>query len=769
MKFITSYDTEKGIAIIEKINGKRICTYLDNIIWYFYLLSKDVSTNKELIEKYIHLGLITKVERLKDNPEYAKVYARKERGDCNINDFKEEAHMRSIPLFEFDLSKSKRYLIDNNIEMETNLRVLYYDIETSDEIGNIEIGRDEILSWAACDQEGKTWKKAGNEEKILRSFTKLIEKYDIIASWNGDEFDLPYLQMRCLKYGIVYYWQTIIHIDLLQRVFKLYAYDATHIGLENFKLNTVGKFFLGKEKIELQGKKIHELYKENLDLLLEYNLNDTLILKELDEKLQIIPLMIAECSLTYSSLNKFYVGELIDNYILRKAKSKGVILESKASKFKMEDLRTTFISGGYVKEPLKGYYDNVHVCDFKSLYPSIIIGWNIGIDVLDKNLSEQGEVAYLKFLNGKKIEEKKYKEWIEFLKLEKLRLDPENKYFQAANNSFFKKEESLIPNIVQEFLDLRKVYRDKLKNLEVGTSEYNLTFANSMIYKELANSMFGITCQASSRYFNKYTSQGITVTGQFLNKMSAWIAEQQGLKVIYGDTDSIFCTGPIVINSLNSVMNNMINEDFGLVKNIVTLEYEKMYSKFLLLEKKKYSGLLGMKDGKQVNKLFSRGTTDVQKSNTKYGIEMYMEVINLIFSGVSFEKMIEFIKKKQKELYNGKVDVKQLVKTIKVTKNPEDYAVNSVNSRLVERLLNEKKILPINPSKKKMGTRLSYVITNINGRNEAMLIDELKTTPDYTYYWEKEIFAPIKRVCQVVWPKIDWEIYNLEKQQATLF
>lgn len=773
MKVINAWDTEKGIAVVEKVDGKRKISYIDDIQWYFYMLTDDVNTNKELLGRYHRTGLLIKKEML---GEYTKIIARKDRGDFNIEQFREECYHQNIPLFEFDLSKASRYLIDNKIEVETNFKVLYFDIETDDSIGNIEIGRDEILCWSACDQEGKTFQKHGDEEKILRSFVRLIEQYDILAGWNSEDFDLPYIQLRCEKYGIKYNWRSIIHLDMYQRAFKLYSYDATHIGLINFKLKTFASFFLGETKTELDGMKINQLYKENLPLLLEYNLQDSVLLKKLDEKLKITQLMITECELTNSFLDQFYVGKLLDNYILRKAKEKGIILQSKPSKEQLNDMREIEVAGGYVKTPNKGFYTNVHICDFKSLYPSIIVGWNIGIDALVHNITHNGQHAFKDFLGEQTIEEKSYQEWFAFLQSEKKRLDPENKYIQTANNAFFQRSKtSFIAEIVQDFLNFRKEYKNKLKTLQFDTSEYNTTYANERVFKELANSMFGITCEKASRYFNKFTSEGITMTGQFLNKKSAFIAEQLGLKVIYGDTDSIFVVGvdefDEIIDCINYKLTAELNNDFGLINNIVFLEYEKKFSKFLLLEKKKYSGLLCMKDGVATNKVYSRGTTDVQKSNTTYGRETYLKVIDLVFGDTLSEQvLLSYIDSVKKKIFAKEIPAEQLVKHIRISKNLDEYKVESINKRLVERLLKEQKITPIVKSSKKVGTRLDYVIIKQNGRNEALLLNELDgNNYDTTYYWVKEIYAPIKRVFKVVYPNVDWDSYDAEILHPTLF
>ena len=144
-------------------------------------------------------------------------------------------------------------------------------------------------------------------------------------------------------------------------------------------------------KLNGRVRKVHELHKKRPELLKEYNINDAVLLRELDTKLSIIPLMIQECDWTGSFLNKFYIGELLDNYILREARREHKILGSRPSEKRKKELENMKIIGGYVMPPVKGMYKDVHVCDFKSLYPSIIVGWNIGMDSLDSNLTDKGQ------------------------------------------------------------------------------------------------------------------------------------------------------------------------------------------------------------------------------------------------------------------------------------------------------------------------------------------------------------------------------------------
>jgi DNA polymerase elongation subunit (family B) len=555
---------------------------------------------------------------------------------------------------------------------------------------------------------------------------------------------------------------------MYQRCFKIFGYEANIIGLKNFSLNEIAKAFLNETKTELSGIKIHKLEKENPELLKKYNIQDAVLLQKLDKKLSIIPLMIQECVWTGSFLNKFYIGELLDNYILREAKKAGMILQSRPSEEEHAINEEIDIVGGYVSEPQTGFYDNVHVCDFKSLYPSIIVGWNIGIDTLDNELSIKGEKAMIEFLNGRKIEVLTYIEWFDFLIKEKARLDPNNKYVQTANNAFFRKEtRSFIGGLVQQLLDNRAEYKKKLKILQFDTPEYNNTYAAERVVKEMANSMFGITCDRRSRYFNKFVSEGITYTGQLLNKMSSHVAKSFGSTPIYGDTDSIFLTNaPDMIQhilDINVGLKDILDNTFGLFKNIVSLEFEKTFTKFILMKKKKYTGLLSMKDGKNIAKIFSRGTEDAKKTSIKLSKQTYLELVNIIFTNNSDQNVIEYIEKLRDHIYNDDIDLKDILLITRVSKPIASYKSLTLAGRLADRLIKEGKLLPIVESEKKVGTRLEYIVTKINDKNEGILLEEVNNNWNRDYYWEVQIFAPLKRVLDCTHPHIDWSKYDIQK------
>ena len=103
---------------------------------------------------------------------------------------------------------------------------------------------------------------------------------------------------------------------------------------------------------------------------------------------------------------------------------------------------------------------------------------------------------------------------------------------------------------------------------------------------------------------------------------------------MYGDTDSIFVIlndGPYEIQKMiNFQIKSYLDKFFNLNKNIVYLEYEKKFNKFILLEKKRYCGIMTYMDGKEINRIFYRGLEVIQKSTIEYTRKKIEEVLKYI-------------------------------------------------------------------------------------------------------------------------------------------
>lgn len=774
-KLITGWDeykTEK-VKLVIKQDDKTVMKTLKNEHWYFAIQQKDYERigGKQFFIKFNKTCKIKHIYNICSKNNFNLIYCRYTIKNTFTQQLIAKLKELHVEAFEADLSRTKRYLVDKLAPIAENLSILYFDIETDDSNAGIKIGRDRIISWAAYNDKGQKWFLClDNEKKLLEELLKLIDAHDIFTGWNSAKFDLPYIQARMLKYKIYYQWRKKIHIDMMQRCIKVYSYNMDKIGLTGFSLNEFARVFLKTKKVEFKGGTM-DLFQNDRETLKKYNLQDVKILYDLDKKLSIMKLMIKSCVLTGATLDRFYVGELLDTFMLRRAKELNTHLHSRPSQEEAAKNKEMHIIGGYVMNPIRGFYNNIRVLDFKSLYPSIMISWNISANSLDKEKSKFGDVAFLKFVQPyKKIENVDFQIWHNFLKEQKKILDPNNECMQTANNNFFRKDVTgFISRLIKELLDSRAEFKKMLISLSPDTLEYNNALSSQSMIKELANSMYGIHADRNSRYFNKNIAESITITGQYLNKAVAAISNKLGFLVIYSDTDSIFCVisdkdNPTKINNIiNTTLITCITKCFQLEKCIVQLEYEKAYRKMIMVDKKRYSGVLNQIDGKNVEILYSKGLEDVKKNTINIAkLKMRELILMLTRDDKDLKYIIEWLEKLKQYVFNSKKIVKEdICITTRLSKPTYKYKSKSVHVFLAEELIKKHKLMQPSESKDSWGTRLTYIISSTTPSLKATHIDDFDGTWDKIYYWDIQIYAPIMRILKTVWPDENWAQYSI--------
>lgn len=758
-KFICGYDDKGTIVLIYRCfyTKKRTKIEYHGFKWYGYIKRSDIKKIPPNKMAELKENLNIKIQIAKGG--YFKVFVENKSVNLHYELKKEfpelddkcklveEFNDLDIEFLESDLSNCKLFCIENDIQIDDNFKSIKFDIETDDRKGGIVVGRDRILSFAAVNQNGKSHYHVldddtdESEAKLLKQIEKTIKSYDIIVGWNSTTFDLPYIKER-YKYHFDYNMSMkgVAHIDFMKRFQRVYDYDKK---IRSWSLNFISKYFLKDQKIDIGGAgggRIYNLWKNDRKKLKEYNLKDCQLLYQLEKKLSVLFFIIKACQWTGTFPNKFYISELLDNYILRYANKRNI--HFKATSFnkvkqEFESDKDAFVKekkkvvGGFVMEPIKGLHENVCVFDFKSLYPSIIMSFNISPETLKKR---------------------------------KPKIEPEN-YIRTVNGFWTSKNKmGILPSIEFKFSEEREEYKKIEVKCVEGTIEYKNANSTQLMVKELANSMYGITAQQGSRYYDKDLAESITKGGHYLFKLTEKSMLQKfGYKTIYGDTDSNFVIvddSKNLVNvskNLNELYGVHLKDNFNTDKSYITLEYEKKFKTLLLLQKKNYVGWLTDKDGRQVDEMFCRGLEYVKRETVEYGRRLQIDLATrLLKQNLTLSDSVKFIQKEMNKFTKG-VDVKpeDLTLTTRISQAIDKYKNKGVHVHVAEQMIEDEKEFYV-------GMFIPYIIVGREKKLKGIHADDYDGVYDKEYYWDSRIYALLYRLLTCVYPDYDWDQFLIK-------
>ncbi|HJX05351.1 MAG TPA: DNA polymerase II [Candidatus Nanoarchaeia archaeon] len=592
-----------------------------------------------------------------------------------------------------------------------NLKIISVDIETDKE------GK-EIYCVALYSPDFKkvimrTKEKLKNavsvesEQEILLKLKEIIleQDPDIILGWNFIDFDMLILEKKFRDYKLPFAigrTNEPCRLRIYSSFFQDSKADCTgrmvldgiqvlknnFVGLEDYKLNTAAKTFLNDKKIfegEDRWELVEEAFKKNPQLLVDYNLKDAELACRVLEKTTALELSIQRSLLTGMPLDRVRASiASLDSLYLRELRNKGFVAPSAGF-----DEREERITGGYVMNPKPGIYDYVIVCDFKSLYPSIMRTFNID------------PWSFVPGCKGKNL-------------------------IKSPNGACFKNQDGILPAIIQHLWEQRETARKKKNEL-----------ARHAI-KILMNSFFGVLANPTCRFYSRDMANAITTFGQQLIKLTAKKVEEMDYEVIYSDTDSIFVDlkvesykeaekiGKEISEHINNFFEKYAKEEYGR-KNYLELEFEKVYKRFLMprvrhLEigsKKRYAGLVIEADGKE--KIDIVGLEFVRRDWTDIAKNFQMELFDKIFHK---KEVAEYIKQLVQEVREGKHD-KLLIYRKAIRKEVEEYTKTTPPHVKAARLL---------------GSELkSNIIEYVMTTEGPEPIQKQKHRIDYEHYIEKQI------------------------------
>lgn len=380
-----------------------------------------------------------------------------------------------------------------------NIGILYLDIETTSENGFPSIANavEKVISIACkfngnkvifClgDYNGKRDEEVftySDEQKLLREFIEYLTAIqpDIISGWSVRFFDIPYLVNRCRKildeseakklspWGIIRNkvvnrngYDTdvyeLVGINILD-YYELYK-TFTYVNQESYKLDHIAYVELGERKLSYsEYDNISDFYKKNFQKFVEYNMKDTELVEKLEDKLKLIELAIAlaySAGVNYNDV--FSQVRTWDVIMYNDLKKRNIMIPPKKSASKDEQY-----AGAYVKDPIVGMHDWVVSYDVNSLYPSLIIHYNISPETLHKK-NFKGKVDLKDILdNNKEADTFKYFEQASHMGCS-----------IAANGTMYdNSKRGFLPELMDKMYKERKEFKNKMIDSKKKLEEVN--------------------------------------------------------------------------------------------------------------------------------------------------------------------------------------------------------------------------------------------------------------------------------------------------------
>ena len=526
-------------------------------------------------------------------------------------------------LFESDVNPSIRYLIDNYLDSDEPSEghtILTYDIEVEMHSGlpNPQIATNEITSIAYHDSvtgergvfvvsdkiidktiSGANVRSFRDEEDLLLAFVHKWEEINptIITGWNSDFFDTNYLYNRLVnvfgkkvanrlspigvvswnKYRERYFIAGVSSLDYL----ALYK-NFTYTELPNYRLDTIAQLELGRGKIEYEGN-LDQLFRDDIEKFIEYNLVDVELVVELDEKLQFIDLARAVCHAGHVPYEDFlFSSKWLEGAILTFLKRSDRVATNRPPRFeKNEEGKFT---GAYVKPPIPGLYKWIYDLDLTSLYPSIIMSINISPETKMgkiENFSSEGfmsnTIDSYTFcdVDGDEYPTMDRDKFNSFLE--------KTGYSVASNGVLYRQDKvGVIPEILDVWFNKRVEYKDLMKKFgKAGDdNKYKFYHQRQLVQKIMLNSLYGVLGLPSFRFYDIDNAEGVTLTGQTVIKTTEKIANSYYSKNIgvekdyniYVDTDSVFYEAAPLVKSRNPSIDE--NDDEQMTKAILEVARE---------------------------------------------------------------------------------------------------------------------------------------------------------------------------------------------------
>lgn len=694
------------------------------------------------------------------------------------------------------------------------------------------------LSWACTDfATGKTTKMVleddtdAAERRLLEALVSYLQDFDQIVVWEGDwkggEFDTFLFDARTRRLGIQVDLRRWIMLNQLAVWKKMNAHSAeSGAEKESYKLEDIAFEQLKRGKTKAPRWVVEEIGERATrglggitwdlwerggkfrELMLEYNGEDAELLYLLEREKGYLALFQVTCELCHIPPNTqaLQPTRQMDGYIIPLGRERGDRFptkpfrdesddEEEEGKFKgavvfppksVPDEKT-----GWTKEHAKkwredhgfknGILTSIHVCDFKSLYPSIMRTYNLSAD------------AVVEFMTEREFERKGLPEGV-------CRSPGTGLLTRVA-------PEGYLPLALRALMAARQYYADEAAKLPPGTAEWQNMMAKSTACKVIANSFYGGGGSKFSRFNHRDVSEACTQNGVHFLKLTAAEGEARAMALVYGDTDSNMVVGPSeegfrkFVKWINEKKIPSELKSHGCVENFVELAFEKTFERVVFVASKAYVGRYSQYKGTPAKRechdsTFKHGETcDVcggpgklsgepeikgvawkRGDKGKLARELQGRVIDLLVGGVKLkdetgkkipanpgidtptedlEVYLKVLEQAREHCLAGELPLSEVRLSKALSKSLREYGKDASEAHVrVAKMLDDR------GQHVSRGMRVEYVVVDGSKSPQVVIPAEDYTGEcDRFYLWEK-VYAPTKLLLEAAFPDYDWESWG---------
>ena len=659
--------------------------------------------------------------------------------------------------------------------------------------------RDLVLVGKEIDCPRPDTRACRDEYDLLNQFAAIIRDYnpDILAGYNSNDFDFPYLQERAKQLqldfrvgrdGSSWYIKKIVNrsdVSITGRVIvDLLPIIRSSFSLKQYTLRNVAAELLSMEKYDVNPQEIEALWAEDgkgdgLRRFISYSRRDAILAIRLLLDLRLMDKFIALSQASGSLLQDIVNGGqsgMVENLLLRRFREISRVVPPKPDSDLSEEryVENEELKGGAVLVPEKGLVEDVVILDYKSLYPTIMMAHNLCYStVVLADSPGQNDIITA----------------------------PSGGRFVSPDVS-----PGIMPGVLRELLDQRTETKRLMK--KAGEDERRFLDAKQYAYKILLNSFYGYSGYARARLYSLALANAVTSFGRenilrtkkiiddigtiyvidgqavFKDKLRLGAPAGKGfdLNVVYGDTDSVFVrlqphNLPVTLDDAGLIGKKIAETVTSSLPQPMELVFEAFARRGIFLAKKRYALWIFEQMGEEwKDKIKVRGMETVRRDWCGLTSGTLKTCLELVLKEGKVEEAVEHVRSVVVRLQNLDLSLdpailEELTLTRRYTKSTGSYKNKQPHIQLVEKMRERGGQVP------NVGDRVPFVITRGKGRkNKTLFVDQAEDPAfvlenniplDTEYYVNKQILPPVLRIFETF--GVSRDRFCSSRAQSSLF